>query len=189
MNAKRPDLLSLLTYFLFSFVALIVILHFVFGFQYVVILTDSMQPEINPNDLVVTRPVSPDELHVGDVILYRLEIGNSTYKILHRIVEMRVDNNGSVYYLTRGDNRRYIDPWNVYPDQIVGELFLVIPKVGVVWYYTPLIVFGLFLVVIASLAYDLAWLLLEEEPVRPKSRKADLLVLRRKKIKVYHYKH
>ncbi|NJE10865.1 signal peptidase I [Thermococcus sp. MAR1] len=182
-------IISFILYFLLFSVALIVILHFVFGFQYVVILTDSMQPEINPTDLVVTRPVSPDELHVGEVVLYRVEIGNATYKITHRIVGMKTDSSGRFYYVTKGDNRNYTDPWRVYPEQVIGKVALVIPKVGVVWYYTPLIVFGLFLVVIASLAYDLAWLLLEEEPIRPKSRKADLLVLRRKKIKVYHYKH
>ncbi|ASA78355.1 signal peptidase I [Thermococcus sp. 5-4] len=188
MNAKRPNLLSLLTYLLLGFVALVVVLHFVFGFQYVVILTDSMEPNINPNDLVITMPVSPDELHVGDVVLYRVDIGNTTYKITHRIVGMKTDSSGRLYYVTKGDNRKYTDPWQVYPEQVIGRVILVIPKVGVVWYYTPLIVFGLFLIVIASLAYDLAWLLLEEEPIRPKSRKADLLVLRRKKIKVYHYR-
>ncbi|AEK73422.1 signal sequence peptidase [Thermococcus sp. 4557] len=188
MVKRRIDVLSLISYFLLFFVVLVVVLHFVFGFQYVVILTDSMEPHINPNDLVVTMPSSPDGLHVGDVILYRVTIGNSTYKITHRIVDVRTDSGGRIYYVTRGDNRDYSDPWRVYPEQVLGRVVLVIPRVGVVWYYTPLIVFGIFLFIIASLAYDLAWLLLEEEPPRSKSRKADLVALRRKKIKVHHYR-
>lgn len=188
MNARRRDILSILTYLFFSLVVLIVVLRFVFGFQYVVILTDSMEPRINPNDLVITKPVSRDDIRVGDVLLFRVEIGNSAYRILHRVVEVKTDPDGRIYYVTKGDNRNYTDPWRVYPDQAIGEPLLVIPKAGVVWHYTPLIVLGLFLLVIASLAYELAWLLLEEEPIRLKSRKADLITRRRKKIKVHHHK-
>jgi len=188
MAKRRVDVLSIVSYFLLFFVAIVFVLHFVFGFQYVVILTDSMEPNINPNDLVITMPVSQDELRVGDVILYRVTLQNSTYMITHRIVGIKTDPEGNIYYVTKGDNRSYTDPWYVYPEQVVGKVVLVIPKVGVVWYYTPIIILGLLLIVIASFAYDLAWLLLEEEPIRPKSRKADLIVLKRKKIKVYHYR-
>lgn len=67
MNARRRDILSILTYLFFSLVVLIVVLRFVFGFQYVVILTDSMEPpHINPpNDLVITKPVSRDDIRLG----------------------------------------------------------------------------------------------------------------------------
>jgi signal peptidase len=188
MRKHGFSLLSILSYALLAFIVLIVVLHFVFGFQYVVILTDSMEPHINPDDLVITRPVDPSQLHQGDVILYKIELANSTYRITHRIVSIKTDPSGKYYFVTKGDNRKYRDPWRVYPNQVVGKVVLVIPKVGVVWYYTPLIVLVLFLIVIASLAYDIALLLLEEEPIRPKSMKADLMVLRRKKIKVYHSK-
>ncbi|NJE01905.1 MULTISPECIES: signal peptidase I [Thermococcus] len=188
MVKRRIDVLSIISYLLLFFVVLVMALHFVFGFQYVVILTDSMEPHINPNDLVITMPSSPDGLHVGDVILYRVTLGNSTYMITHRIVGMKADPEMRMYYITKGDNRNYTDPWRVYYSQVVGRVVLVIPRVGVVWYYTPLIVFGIFLFIIASLAYDLAWLLLEEEPLRSKSRKADLVALRRKKIKAYYHR-
>ncbi|NJE30015.1 signal peptidase I [Thermococcus sp. 18S1] len=188
MRKRHLDVLSIISYLLFAFVVVIVVLHFVFGFQYVVILTDSMKPDINPNDLVITKPVSSKDIQIGDVILYRIEIGNSTYQIAHRIVGIKLDPTSGYYYITKGDNRNYTDPWKVYPKQVIGRVVLVIPMIGVIWYYTPLIVLGLFLIVIASLAYDLAWLLLEEEPLRSKSRKADLVALRRKKIKVHYYR-
>jgi signal peptidase len=68
------DWYSLLSCVLVAFVFVVLVLHFIFGFQYVVILTDSMRPHINPGDLVVTKPVSPSELHVGDVILYEIHL-------------------------------------------------------------------------------------------------------------------
>ncbi|ANF22491.1 signal peptidase I [Thermococcus piezophilus] len=186
MNVKHRDILSILTYLLLFFVILVVVLKFIFGFQYVVILTDSMKPNINPNDLVVTYP--SHNVHIGDIILYNIEIGNSTYRILHRVAEIRTDENGQIYYITKGDNRERPDPWVVYPDQVIGKPLIVIPKVGVIWYYTPFLVLALLLVVIASLAYDLAWAFLEEPSIRPKSKKADLMVTRRKKIKIHYYR-
>ncbi len=188
MGKRRSSILSVVSYVFFAFVALIVVLHFIFGFQYVVILTNSMEPHINPNDLVVTRPVNPDQLHVGDVILYRITLANTTYRITHRIVAIKTDPWGRYYFITKGDNRKYADPWRVYPDQVIGKVVLVVPKVGLIWPYIPLVSLALFLLFIAMLAYDLALLLLEGPLIRPKSGKTDLLVLRRKKIKVYHYK-
>ncbi|WP_099209333.1 signal peptidase I [Thermococcus henrietii] len=182
----RPAPLSLLSYLLVGFLVLVLVLHFALGFQYVVILTDSMEPHINPGDLVVTRPVSPSELHVGDVILYEVHIGSSTYRISHRIVAIKTDESGRIYFVTKGDNRKYTDPWRVYPDQVIGKVILVIPKVGMVWYYTPLIVLLIFLFIIGSLAYEIALILLEEEPPRPKWAKPSLLAVKRKKLKRYY---
>ena len=188
MNPLSSKIISFLSYSLIVFSLLILVLHFVFGFQYVVILTDSMEPHIHPGDLVITKPVDPNDIHLGDVVLFRVTIGNSTYRILHRIIYQGIDEEGRIYYFTKGDNRDSRDPWVVYPDQIIGKAVLVIPKVGIIWYYTPIIVLSIFLFIIASLVYDIVLLLLEEGPVRPKSRKADLLVIRRKKIKTYYYR-
>ena len=187
MGKRRFSLTSAASYVFTALTVLIVVLHFVFGFQYAVILTDSMEPHINSNDLIVTAPVSGNDLRTGEVIMYHVTLGNSTYQIVHRIVGVQSGSSG-VYYVTRGDNRNYTDPWKVYPDQVVGKVVLVVPRVGVVWYYTPLIVLAIFILIIASLAYDIALMLLEEEPLRPKSRKAHLLVVRRKKIKVYYHR-
>lgn len=188
MNALRSKIVSFISYFLVFSVVILVVLHFIFGFQYVVILTNSMQPTINPGDLVITRPVSPSELHVGDIILYEVHLGNATYKITHRIVAIRTDKNGRYYFLTKGDNRKYTDPWRVYPEQVVGRVILVIPGLGRVWYYTPIIVFLIFMFIIGSLAYDLALELLEPFPVLSKAKRPTLWVVRRKKIKVHHHR-
>ncbi|NJE85353.1 signal peptidase I [Thermococcus sp. CX2] len=183
---RKKRLSDWISVFLLLFVLIIVVLKFIFGFQYVVVLTDSMEPTIKPNSLVITYPSK--DIHVGDVILYEVQVGNSTYRILHRVVTINEDSYGRMYYLTKGDNRKRFDSWYVYPDQVIGKPLIVIPKVGVIWYYTPFLVLALLLVVIASLAYDFAWALIEEPLIRPKSKKADLLAIRKKKIKVHHYK-
>ncbi len=188
MNNLRSKIVSFISYFLVFSVVILVVLHFIFGFQYVVILTNSMQPTINPGDLVITRPVPPSELHVGDIILYEVHLGNATYKITHRIVAIRTDKNGRYYFLTKGDNRKYIDPWRVYPDQVIGKVIFIIPGLGRVWYYTPIIVLLIFMFIIGSLAYDLALELLEPFPVLSKAKRPTLWVVRRKKIKVHYHR-
>ncbi|MCD6525105.1 MAG: signal peptidase I [Thermococcus sp.] len=156
----RKGIISLVSYFPLFFLVLALILHFVFGFHYVVILTNSMEPHINPGDLVIVRPV--EEVSPGDVVLYRLELQGTEYRIIHRIVEVRTDENGRIYYVTKGDNREYTDPWRVYPSQIIGKPLLVIPYVGRLYYYLPLGVTALILALIALVGYELVKTLLDE---------------------------
>ena len=177
-----------LTYATLIFVAVILFLHFVLGFQYVVILTDSMEPYIHPGDLVITRPVDPGKLRPGDVILYEVKIGNSTYRITHRITAVKADETGGYYFLTKGDNRKYTDPWRVYSEQVIGKVIFIIPGLGRLWYYAPLIILILFLLIIAGLAYDLAIELLEENVYPSKARRPEYIVLKRKKLVVHHYR-
>jgi len=188
MRRIKNVVFSFLTYFFLAFVIIVVVLHFVFGFQYVVVLTNSMKPTINPGDLVIVKPVDPYKLHVGDIILYQIHIGGATYRITHRIVAIGHDREGRLYFITKGDNRKYTDPWRVYPNQVIGKVVLVIPHIGKVWYYTPLIVLIIFLFIIASLAYDLAIELLSPHPLISKSRKHILLTLRIKRIKHHYFK-
>ncbi len=158
---KRPNIFSILSAFFLVVTLLVAVLHFAFGFQYVVVLTDSMKPKINPGDLVVIYPSR--DVHPGDVILYRIELGGTEYRIIHRVVAIKTDREGRAYYVTKGDNRGYTDPWRVYPDQVVGKVVLVVPYAGRIYYYVPLIMTGLFLALMALIGYELVKVLLEEE--------------------------
>ncbi|ACS34628.1 Signal peptidase, peptidase S26B [Thermococcus gammatolerans EJ3] len=170
----RSKVLSLFSAFFLVVTLLVAVLHFSFGFQYVVVLTDSMKPNINPGDLVVIYPSR--DVHPGDVVLYRIELGGTEYRIIHRVVAIRTDQEGRIYYVTKGDNRKYTDPWRVYPDQVVGKLLFVIPYVGRLYYYLPLIITALILSLMAIIGYELVKILLEEEE---KPSKGPAIVLRR----------
>ncbi|WP_048150363.1 signal peptidase I [Thermococcus sp. AM4] len=180
---KRPNIFSILSALFLVMTLLVAVLHFVFGFQYVVVLTDSMEPKIHPGDLVVVYPSK--DVQPGDVILYRIEIGGTEYRIIHRVVAIRTDQEGRIYYVTKGDNRRYVDPWRVYPDQVLGKLLFVIPHVGRLYYYLPLIITALILSLMALIGYELVKILLEEEekpsrePLYALRRSRDMYMLRR----------
>jgi len=164
----RSRILSFFSVSILVFTILVAVLHFAFGFQYVVVLTDSMEPRINPGDLIVVYPAH--NVKPGDVVLYWVELGEATYHITHRIVGVGYDESGRLYYITKGDNRKYPDPWRVYPYQVVGKVLFVVPYVGRLYYYTPLLITALFLSLMAFLGYELVNVLLEEEEEKPSKR-------------------
>lgn len=95
----------------------------VLGLGLAVVISGSMEPEIQVDDLVVFAKT--DDYAVRDVIVYE---GN-TYPVTHRIVAMRTDGAGNTWVTTRGDANN-VDDDEFAADRIVGEVVLVIPKVG-----------------------------------------------------------
>ncbi len=72
------------------------------GYHVYYIATGSMEPVLNPGDLIITRQTATDALSPGDIILYSA----GGRKICHRIVSIAAD--GSV--ITKGDANRFLDP-------------------------------------------------------------------------------
>ena len=95
-----------------------------FGYRPTLIVGPSMRPAFDTGDIVVTAPVSPETLQVGDVIRFRTEEGS----IVHRVRGVQRDEAGLVF-ITRGDGNNVDDP-AVLPEQIEGRMVLLIPKVG-----------------------------------------------------------
>ena len=65
-----------------------------FGYKSYIIKTNSMEPTININDVVINKEVQQDEIHVDDVITF-LHDGEV---ITHRITQ--IDNDGEVTQYT-----------------------------------------------------------------------------------------
>lgn len=116
----------------------------VLGHGIAVVISGSMAPEIQVDDLVVFAKT--DDYGMRDVVVYE---GN-TYPVTHRIVAMRTDDAGKTWVTTRGDANNTDD--DEFPaDRIVGEVVLVIPKVGKVQTFlqSPLGMLMLMLVAVA----------------------------------------
>src|SRR5262245_37068464 len=100
-----------------------------------------MQPRVERGDFVLVRQRSDYE--PGDVVLY----DNPTVgaNVLHRIVSK--DSSG---FRVKGDANGFVDDVHPTPDQIVGELWLVIPGFGsvVTWLQQPLSAFLVILVAV-----------------------------------------
>ena len=95
---------------------------------YVIVAGHSMEPTLHTGDLVVAR--RQRTYRRGDVIAYRItknQAGAGTL-VVHRIV----GGSSRVGYMTRGDNRRYRDPWRPKPDDIAGKMSLHARRLGMI---------------------------------------------------------
>ncbi len=89
-----------------------------FGWAAAVVVSGSMSPAIEVDDMVIVRRQSAYEK--GDIVMYR--DGDSL--VTHRVEEVT-----ETGYITRGDANNTADP-PVSADRVVGKAALVIPKVG-----------------------------------------------------------
>lgn len=64
----------------------------------------SMLPLLREGDIVFIAKAKPDEIAVGDIIVY---MGGNRL-IVHRVVNVKVSG-GNYYYVTRGDNNPFED--------------------------------------------------------------------------------
>jgi signal peptidase len=105
------------------------------GYYSSVIMSSSMEPAIPIGSIVVVKRVNPDDVKVGNIIVFQ----RSDSKTLHRVIDKIVEN-GSYYFKTKGDANEDPDPWIVQPEQVQGSLLLTIPYYGYLIYFagTPI---------------------------------------------------
>jgi signal peptidase len=90
------------------------------GYMPLIVLTDSMYPDIAAGDLIFCRTVDPDSLTEGDVISFFDPAGNGTVVTTHKIVEILTEEDGSRSFRTRGINNNTDDRIPVHEDKVVG---------------------------------------------------------------------
>ena len=84
--------------------------------------TNSMDPLIDENSHAVEiMPSGPEKIKVGDIISYQTEMG----VIIHRVIEVGEDEQG-IYYLLKGDNNKFRDPFKVRFSDVKGVVVAII---------------------------------------------------------------
>ena len=84
-----------------------------------IVLTDSMAPEIWSGDIVICEQIEADSVKVGDDISFFDPAGNGSSIVTHRVVEI-IDEDGQRYFRTRGINNNTDDRVLVPTDKLVG---------------------------------------------------------------------
>jgi signal peptidase len=95
-------------------------------FSFLPVTGISMAPVLEEGDLIVCEKVSPDDIQIGDIIIYNVPSTNQRVfdyppVVAHRVVEMRETATG-LLYRTRGDNNPVRDPWSVRQSDIIGKV-------------------------------------------------------------------
>ena len=84
----------------------------------------SMEPYLQAGDVVIVGRSSPEDIHVGDVILFQ----NQSRQVVHRVIEVQ-ETRGGLEFVTQGDaNNRPDDPVAV--EDVAGKAIVRIPKIG-----------------------------------------------------------
>ena len=96
-----------------------------FGVKPSVIITASMQPKINPGDVVIIQPIDIKSIKAGDIIQYKID----GYSVVHRVINI-IDDGATIRLILKGDNNKMPDRNSVTADQIVGKLKYHIPYLG-----------------------------------------------------------
>jgi signal peptidase len=93
-----------------------------------VVLTGSMQPTINPGDIVITAPVTRIEPKIDDVAAYQARRfdGAPVGVFTHRII----NGDGQSGWVLKGDNNPSPDIQKPTNNDILGVVIFVIPWVG-----------------------------------------------------------
>lgn len=109
------------------------------------VATGSMQPTIPTGSVILSRPVPPDALEVGDVIVFASPTGatvaggddgafatDGEMLITHRVVEIVQTEDGGPAFRTKGDGNAAEDPWTVAPAQVRARYVAHVPWLGTV---------------------------------------------------------
>ncbi len=84
-----------------------------------IVLTDSMYPEIESGDLIICNTAEAEDIKVKDVISFFDPAGNGTSIVTHRVIEI-VEDDGEILFRTRGDNNNTEDKELVPAENLVG---------------------------------------------------------------------
>ncbi len=122
------------------------------GFRSFVVISDSMEPEINVQDIVLVRKVNADQLEIGDTItfythlptIYKDENNQTIYQkhvVTHRIGDLIRDQETLIiktYGLKNNPNQNFDEwrnqkgePTDLTSQDVIGKVFFKIPKLGV----------------------------------------------------------
>lgn len=84
-----------------------------------IVLTDSMFPEIESGDLIICHTAEPEEIKVGDVIAFFDPAGSGSSVVTHRVTEV-TEQDGSPVWKTKGDANNTEDRLPVPAKKLVG---------------------------------------------------------------------
>ena len=101
----------------------------IFKYKPTAIVSNSMHPIFDRGDVVIIEKLDRKKsrnLKKYDIIEYKLK----NIIVSHRIIHIEKHNDGSILYITKGDNNNTADNEKVSSNQIIGIVKFRIPKVG-----------------------------------------------------------
>ena len=104
----------------------------IFQFKPYVVVTESMEPVINVNDLIIVTNPNLDKLEVGDIITFNADIDyNGTKEVVtHYIYSITENTQGDRIFKTVRNGGTVPDTWILKDGDILGSYAFRIQKLG-----------------------------------------------------------
>lgn len=91
------------------------------GYRLFTIISESMKPVYNIGDMLFAKTASPEEIKVGDDVVYEGKEADFKGKtVVHRVIEKK-KTNGQYVFTTQGVANSAADP-KISADQIIGKI-------------------------------------------------------------------
>ncbi|MFC1988933.1 signal peptidase I [Chloroflexota bacterium] len=126
------------------------------GWHVNAVLSGSMEPKIKVGALVVTRPIEPEEVVVGDIITF-LPVSVGENMITHRVIG--IGYSSSLFFETKGDANNKPDPFSVPAQNLIGKICFIAPYWGFFTEFLKTPIGFLFSVVIPGVVIFTAYVL------------------------------
>lgn len=91
----------------------------IFGYQFYIVITGSMEPTIKTNGLAVSRDGGYDNIEVGDIVAFR-SVAMGGQSALHRVIEKTPEG-----YITQGDNNPSPDGGVMTAENFIGKVIFI----------------------------------------------------------------
>lgn len=119
-------------------VLLLFVVSFIAGFlpaKPVAIMSYSMVPTFSRGAIVISVSIKEKDLQklkIGDILHYKATNG----EVIHRIIDIKENEDGKIIFQTQGDNNNSPDEKWVEPEQVIGYIKIYIPYIGYpsVWF-------------------------------------------------------
>jgi len=109
------------------------------NFPLAIVQGNSMYPNLHNGDLVLFGKAPQGVIKNDTIIVFvQGDTGVSSLDslvrpvVIHRIVGVVIQADGTVYYRTKGDNNQFVDPALIQANHILGVPISVLPSVGVI---------------------------------------------------------
>jgi signal peptidase I len=100
-------------------------------YPFIVVMGKSMQPTLNPGDMLIIKGINMSTLQVGDILVFKPKWLNKL--IIHRAVKIDYTNNETKIF-TKGDALKNLDIIYAEPNEILGRLSLRLPRIAILPY-------------------------------------------------------
>ncbi|WP_052723130.1 signal peptidase I [Methanosarcina sp. WH1] len=129
-NMKEKEILQAAIVLIIAVILVNALIPFFTGSKMpLIVLSGSMTPMMLPGDVVIARSVDPNELVVGDVLVFHPPENNDPNALVtHRIISL--EEGKERMFQTKGDANNAQDDFKVPAFNVVGKLDFVIPFAG-----------------------------------------------------------